>query len=199
MSPSRRPLILAVSVAALLAGCSAAPTGAPTSSSPPVISASPTPTSNATSSAPATTPATTQSAACPAGEYKATGFTGAGLGAAGKVKVTDVGVTFRNGRYTFEFDEDHPVTLSIGKRTEKVRIDGEIRGSYSGNPDALTFTVGSSTGTAKVSQNGATRSFPMREVATVLAPQGSGSAVCNGNHLTLRAGALTWSLVRDDG
>ena len=199
MSPSRRPLILAVSVAALLAGCSAAPTGAPTSSSPPVISASPTPTSNATSSAPATTPATTQSAACPVGEYKATGFTGAGLGAAGKVKVTDVDVTFRNGRYTFEFDEDHPVTLSIGKRTEKVRIDGEIRGSYSGNPDALTFTVGSSTGTAKVSQNGATRSFPMREVATVLAPQGSGSAFCNGNDLTLRAGALTWSLVRADG
>lgn len=197
MSSPRRPPFLLAAVPALLVGCSAAPATTPSQTSPLPTSASPVAT--APSSAPATTPATTQSAACPAGEYKATGFTGAGLGAAGKVKVTDVDVTFRNGRYTFEFDEDHPVTLSIGKRTEKVRIDGEIRGSYSGNPDALTFTVGSSTGTAKVSQNGATRSFPMREVATVLAPQGSGSAVCSGNDLTLRAGALTWSLVRDDG
>ena len=197
MSSPRRPLFLLVAVPALLVGCSAAPATTPSQTSPLPTSASPVAT--APSSAPATTPATTQSAACPAGEYKATGFTGGGLGAAGKVKVTDVDVTFRNGRYTFEFDEDHPVTLSIGKRTEKVRIDGEIRGSYSGSPDALTFTVGSSTGTAKVSQNGATRSFPMREVATVLAPQGSGSAFCNGNDLTLRAGALTWSLVRDDG
>ncbi len=199
MSPSRRPLILAALVAALLAGCSATPAGAPTSATPPpAISANPTPVATEATSAPATTPAT-PSAACPAGEYKATAFTGAGLGAAGKVKVTDVDVTFRNGRYTFDFDEDHPVTLSIGKRTEKVRIDGEVRGSYSGNSDALTFSLRSATGTAKVSQNGAIRSFPMREVATVLAPQGSGSAVCSGNDLTLRAGALTWNLVRDDG
>lgn len=192
----RRPIVLLAAVPALLAGCSAAPASAPTPTPPPAISANPTPVSTEATSAAPTTTATT-SASCPAGEYRATAFTSAGLGRIGKVKVTEVDVEFRNGRYTFDFDDDHPVTLSVGARAGKVRIDGEIRGSYSGSPDALTFTLDSTTGTAKVKQNGATRSFPMKQVAAVLAPKGKGSAVCNGDDLTLKSSGLTWQLVRD--
>lgn len=131
------------------------------------------------------------------GEYKATSFVATALSATSRVKVTDIDAEFRNGQYTFDFDDDHPVNLTVGKSTQKVRIDGEIRGSYSGDADALTFTRGSTSGTAKIKQNGATRSFPMREVAEILAPQGKGSAVCNGNELTLKADGLTWQMVRD--
>lgn len=198
MSSPRRPLILLAALPALLVGCSsAAPAGTPSATPPPAISANPTPVSTAATSAPATTPPTA-SASCPAGEYKATSFVATALSATSRVKVTDIDAEFRNGQYTFDFDDDHPVNLTVGKSTQKVRIDGEIRGSYSGDADALTFTRGTTSGTAKIKQNGATRSFPMREVAEILAPQGKGSAVCKGNELTLKADGLTWQMVRDD-
>lgn len=193
MSTARRPLVLLLAVPALAVGCSATPAPTPSTSSPPAITANPTPVSTEATSAPATSPAASTS--CPAGEYRATAFTASGLG---KVTVREVDAEFRNGRYTFDFDDDQPVTLTVGKRTEKVRVDGEIRGTYSGDADALTFALGTTTGTARVQQKGTTRSFPMRDVAAVLAPQGKGSALCTGDNLTLKSARVTWNLVRDD-
>ena len=96
----RRPLTLLLAVPALLVGCSAAP-AAPSTTPPPAISVNP-PTSVPTGAN--TTTSAAPAAACPSGEYRATGFTAVGANAAsGKGKVTDVGVTFRDGRYTFDF------------------------------------------------------------------------------------------------
>ncbi|MFT4297469.1 MAG: hypothetical protein QM582_18870 [Micropruina sp.] len=191
----RRPLALLLAVPALVAGCSAAP-ATPPASTPPAISANPTPVS--TDPAPGPTITDGQAEGCPFGDYKATGFTVTGVnGATGKGTVTDVEVTFHNGLYTFEFDEDHPITLTIDKRTEQVRIDGDFEGAYTGQPDALMFTRGNATGTAKVKRNGKTQSYPMREVAAILAPRGKGSAVCAAGTATIRTGTLTWEFVRD--
>lgn len=194
--PSVRPFALLVAVPALLVGCSAAaaPASAPP---PPAITANPTPVStDATAAPPATT--TAPAAACPSGDYRATSVALAAPGASpGKGTVTDVDVTFRNGRYVFDFDDDHPVTVTIDKRSTRVRVDGEIRGSYTGTPDALTFDVTGTEGSARFTQDGRNRSLTMQRVADLVAPQGKGSAVCNGDDLTLSAGTLTWELVRD--
>ncbi|MBP8919058.1 MAG: hypothetical protein R2742_16475 [Micropruina glycogenica] len=191
----RRPLTLLLAVPALLVGCSAAP-AAPSTTPPPAISVNP-PTSVPTGAN--TTTSAAPAAACPSGEYRATGFTAVGANAAsGKGKVTDVGVTFRDGRYTFDFDDDQTVSLTLGDSTAKVRIDGEVRGTYTGTPEALTFTLGDTKGTARITQNGKSQTITMKQVAAVLAPQGKGSAACSGQRVTLKSGALTWDLVRDD-
>lgn len=196
MPSVRRPLVLVLAVPALLAGCSATPAPTATPSNPPAITANPTPVSTEATSAPADSPAP---AACPSGEYRATGFTATGADSTtGKGILKEVDVTFRDGRYVFEFDEDDPITLTINKQSGRVRIDGEVRGSYTGTADDLTFTLGDTAGTARLTQGGKTRTVPMTQVAAVLAPQGKGSAVCTGNGLTLTTGSVTWELVRDD-
>lgn len=191
----RRPLAMLLAVPALLAGCSATPAPTATPSNPPAITANPTPVSTEVTSAPTDSPA----AACPSGEYRATGFTAIGANSTtGKGTVKDVDATFRNGTYTFEFDEDDPITLTLNQQSGRVRIDGDIRGSYTGDADDLTFALGNTTGTARLIQGGKTRTVSMTQVAAVLAPQGKGSAVCAGNQLTLTTGSITWELVRDD-
>ena len=196
MPSVRRPLVLLLAVPALLAGCSATPAPTATPSNPPAITANPTPVSTEATSAPADSPVP---AACPSGEYRATGFTATGANSTtGKGTLKEVDVTFRDGRYVFEFDEDDPITLTINKQSGRVRIDGEVRGSYTGTADDLTFTLGDTTGTARFTQGGKTRTVPMTQVAAVLAPQGKGSAVCTGNDLALAAGSVTWELVRDN-
>lgn len=199
MLTARRPLALLLAVPTLVAGCSATPPTTALASTPPAISANPTPVSTA-----ATTPATTETAStpatagCPAGDYKATGFTATGLDASvGKGTVTDVDVTFGNGRYEFDFDGDHPAKLTLGKNTGQLRIDGEFTGTYSGQPDAISFTRGKATGSARFVDKGRSRSVTMQQVARILAPQGKGSAVCDGDKLTIKVGTLSWNLVRD--
>ena len=110
MPSTRRPFALLLAVPALLVGCSAGP-AASSAPPPPAITANPTPVSTeVTSAPPATSPA---AVACPSGDYKATGFSAVGANSAtGKGTVKDVDVTFRNGRYTFEFDDDDPITLT---------------------------------------------------------------------------------------
>lgn len=171
----------------------AGPSSAPP---PPAITANPTPVSTeATSAAPATSPA---AVACPSGDYQATGFSAVGANSAtGAGTVQDIDVTFRNGRYTFEFDDDDPITLTLNNRSGRVRIDGEIRGNYTGDADDLTFELVGTSGTARLTQGGKTGTVSMKQVASILAPQGKGSAVCNGSDLILAAGPLTWNLVRD--
>ncbi|MFT4215798.1 MAG: hypothetical protein QM619_01235 [Micropruina sp.] len=192
--PRRRPLLfLLMIVPALLVGCSAGTT--PSSAPPPAITTNPTPVSTGPTPGPTITD---YGAACPSGEYKATSFTATSSDSiSGKGTVTDVDATFRNGRYEFEFDDDSPITLTIGTSTRQVRIDGEFRGTYSGASDALTFTLGDTTGTAKATQGGKTQSLPMRDVAAVLAPQGTGKAVCTADKLTITTDTVTWNLVRD--
>ena len=89
------------------------------------------------------------------------------------------------------------ITVTLGKQTGKVRVDGDLRGTYAGDADALTFKLGRTTGTARFTRNGKTTTVPMKQVADVFAPQGKGSATCSGDNLTLKAGTVTWSFVRD--
>lgn len=199
MPSVRLALAVLLAVPALLAGCSATPAPTtPESSSPPAITANPTPVSTEATTA-TTAGGSPAATTCPSGDYQATGFTAAGADSTtGTGALRDVDVSFRGGRYVFEFDEDDPITLTINGRRGRVRIDGDVRGSYTGTADDLTFTLGDTTGTARITQGGTTRTVSMKQVATVLAPQGKGSAVCTGNEVTLRTGSVTWELVRDD-
>lgn len=196
MFSARRPFALLLAVPALLAGCSATPATTSPASTPPAISTQPTPVSTTPTDAPGSP--NSPAAACPSGEYKATGFTATGADSrAGTGTVTGVDATFRNGRYDLDFDDDNPVGLTINGKTQQVRVDGEIRGGYSGAPDDLTFTLDATTGHARFTVNGKRQTLTMKQVAAILAPQGKGSAVCNGDNLTLKTGSLTWELVRD--
>lgn len=190
MPSVRRSFALLLAVPAALVGCSATPAPSAPPSTPPAITANPTPVSTEATSAPTDSPAT---AACPSGDYQATSVTSGST----KVGVRDVDAMFRDGAYTFEFDDDEPITVTLGKQTGKVRVDGDLRGTYTGEPDALTFKLGKTTGTARFTRNGKTVAVPMKQVATAFAPQGKGSAVCNGDNLILTAGTVTWRFVRD--
>ncbi len=197
MSSARRPLVLLAAVPALLVGCSsAAPATTPSVTPPPAISANPTPVS--TDPTPGPTITDSDPVTCPGGDYKATGFTATGRNSmTGTGTVRDVEVTFRDGRYEFHFDDDHPVKVTLNKSSGQVRIDGEIKGSYIIQPDAVTFELGTTKGSARLVGNGRSRSVPMREVAAILAPQGKGSAVCAADKLTITTSTVTWELVRD--
>jgi len=193
MQTLRRPLILLAAAGAILAGCSAAPTTTTAPATAPASSAEPTAASP--SGSPADSPGT---GPCPAGEYRPTSFTAIGANQAeGKGTVEDAEVTFTDGRYRMEFDPDDLVEVTAGDRTERIAIDGTFRGTYTGSADDLSFALTASSGSAKYTANGETRTFTMKQIAAILAPQGKGSAVCSGEQLTLKAGTLTWEMTRE--
>jgi hypothetical protein len=192
MQNLRRPLILLTVAGAILAGCSATPT---TTTAPATAPASAEPTSASPSPSPTDS---TGSAECPSGEYRPTTFTAIGANQAeGKGTVEDAEVTFTDGRYRMEFDPDDLVEVTAGDRTERIAIDGTVRGTYAGSADDLTFALTAASGSAKYTANGETRTFTMKQIAAILAPVGKGSAVCTGEQLTLKAGTLTWEMTRE--
>lgn len=188
----RRPFALLLAVPAALVGCTATPAPSAEPSSPPAITANPTPVSTEPTSG-STTDASAPAAACLSGDYQATSVTSGKT----KVGVRDVEAKFRGGNYTFEFDEDDAITVTLGKQTGKVRVDGDLRGTYAGDADALTFKLGRTTGTARFTRNGKTTTVPMKQVADVFAPQGKGSATCSGDNLIVTTSSVTWRFVRD--
>ena len=193
MQTPRRSLVLLAAAGVILAGCSGAPTTTTAPATAPASSAEPT---SASPSASPTEPAST--AGCPSGAYRPTSFTAIGANQAeGKGTVEDAEVTFTDGRYRMEFDADDLVEVTAGDRTERISIDGTLRGTYTGTADDLTFALTAANGSAKYTVDGKTRTFTMKQIAAILAPQGKGSAVCTGEQLTLKASSLTWEMTRE--
>ena len=75
-------------------------------------------------------------------------------------------------------------------------LDGKVVGTYQPAEAAkVTFTVGKSTGTAKLrSPNGKQESVKVAQVAQVLVPNGEATATCKDDGLTLKTERLTLDL-----
>ena len=150
--------LLGVAAAVLLAaGCSSGAT-APT----------PTPTSaTTTSAAPSASPA-----ACPDGSYLITGFEGRGnASAAGKGTGGNITADFTDGKYTIASDGTDPVKLDLGVTSAEMRFNGEIAGTYTGDPAALRLTTTGAHGDAVVKGFGISRSFSAGGLANQLIGQ----------------------------
>lgn len=166
----KRALLVVLTTAVLAtAGCSGsgppAPTDPPTSAPP--SSRAP---SAATSSV---------SFDCLTGTYRLTRFVGVGDKATyGTGEGGDVMVRFDGDAYELTSDGQDPMGLTLAGQQGKLAIDGSVNGTITGNGPQLDFTVGASTGTAILSAGSQQRTLTMAEVASVLAPSGTGTLAC---------------------
>lgn len=167
----------------------------------PAVTSSATPidaTPTATTSEPATSSGPTADT-CPAGEYTLRSFKVSGAGGSlGEGTGGDVSVEFDNGRYEVDFDADDPITLTAGGGSGQLILDGEIKGTYTGSGDSMTFKLGTSNGTARLKGEGTSRTIKMSEAAKVIGLNGKGSATCSGDNLTLKVAKATFELVADN-
>ena len=149
-------LLAAAAVVLLSAGCSS---GATTSPTPTVV---PTP------SAPASSP-TASDAACPDGAYLVTAFEGRGeTAAAGKGTGGNITADFTSGTFTIASDGSDPVKLDLGPSNAQLRFDGEIKGEYRGDPDALRLSTTGAHGDVSIKGFGFTRNFSVGGLADQL-------------------------------
>lgn len=152
--PTARLLVVSA-VALLAAGCSSG------ASSP---TPSPTPPPAATSSAAPSAPAT-----CPDGSYLITGFEGRGnASAAGKGTGGNITADFTGGTYSIASDGTGPVKLAIGPVSAEMRFNGQITGTYAGDPSALQLTTTGAHGDATVKGFGVSHSYSAGGLANQL-------------------------------
>jgi hypothetical protein len=156
--------VLALATVALLV------TGCTSGSSSPSPSAVP---SSAAASSPAAAPAP-----CPDGAYLVTALEGRGqASAAGKGSGGNIGADFRSGRFTISSDGAEPVTLDLGPVDAELRFNGEIRGTYEGDPSALRLTTEGANGDVSVKGFGFGRSYSAGDLANQLLGAGATAQV----------------------
>jgi hypothetical protein len=156
--------VLAVTAVALLAaGCSSGPS----SPSPSAVPSSP-----ASSSPPAAAPG------CPDGAYLVTALEGRGqASAAGKGSGGNIGADFTAGRFTISSDGAEPVTLDLGPVNAELRFDGQITGTYEGDPSALRLTTEGAQGDVGIKGFGVSRSYSASGLADQLIGAGATAQV----------------------
>ena len=166
--------LLAVLTATVLAtaACSGSDAPAPaesTTSAPP-----PPPTSAAPSPE-----ASSANFDCLTGTYRLTRFVGVGDKATyGTGEGGDVTVRFTDDTYELTSDGRDPIGLTLAGQQGELAIDGSVVGTVTGDGPQLDFTVGKSDGTATLSAGSQQRTLTMAEVASVLAPSGTGTLAC---------------------
>ena len=162
---TKAQLVAAATVVLLAAGCSSG-------------SSSPTPTAAPTPSAPATSSSPTSSAPCPDGAYVISAFEGRGdASATGKGSGGNVTAKFATGRFTISSDGSQPTKLDLGAVNAEMRLDGEITGTYEGDPSALRLTATGAHGNATVKGFGVTRNYSVGGLANQLIGQGATAQV----------------------
>lgn len=198
MPSTRAPLILLAAVPALLVGCSG-PSAASSAPPPPAVTASGTPVdASPTAPGPGASP-TTSEAVCPSGDYTMKSFSVTGVnGALGKGTGGDAAVEFDNGRYAIDFDDDNPIALTTRGDTGQLVVDGEIKGTYTGSGDSITFKLGTATGRATIKGEGKSRAVKLDQFAKLIGLNGKASASCSGDNLTIKVSQGTFELVRDN-
>jgi hypothetical protein len=169
-------------------------------SAPSAPEPAPSPTDSTSSPAPSdiTSPSPTV-LGCPDGSFAVSAIEGRGSAAAlGKGSGGHVTMSFVGGGFTLASDGSDPIKLEAGPGTTELRFAGQIAGSYSGDPAALTMTVTAASGTASVKGFGFSREVSMQQVADQLAPAGSTAvASCDGDHARLELPAVVLDLTRD--
>jgi hypothetical protein len=160
--PKWRPLV--VTAAVLLAtGCSASSSSTPTPEPTPSVTAS---------SAPAS------AAPCPDGAYVLTAFEGRGQAAgAGKGTGGNIAADFTSGTFTISSDGSEPTTLKFGPVSAEMRFNGEITGTYDGEPAALQLKTTAARGDVAVKGFGVSRSYGASGLADQLIGQSATAQV----------------------
>ena len=149
----------------LAAGCSSGP-------STPVPSAAPTSPAETASSTPAS------AGKCPDGAYLVTELEGRGSASAvGKGTGGNIAADFDDGRLTITSDGSEPVKVDLGPTNAELRFNGEITGTYSGDPDALKVATTGAHGDVSVKGFGITRSYSAGGLADQLIGRGATAQV----------------------
>ena len=167
---NKAQLVAAATVVLLAAGCSS---GSSSSPNPSAL-----PTSSVASTAPTTTSSPTSSAPCPDGAYVVTAFEGRGQSAAaGRGSGGNVTADFTSGRFVVASDGSQPTKLDLGAVNAELRLDGQITGTYEGDPSALRLTATGAHGNATVKGFGITRNYSVDSLANQLIGQGATAQV----------------------
>lgn len=157
-------LLAVASILLLAAGCSSG-SSAPTPAPAPSTSAA-TPTSGASA------------APCPDGSYLVTALEGRGeASAAGKGSGGDITADFRSGEFTITSDGTQPVKLDIGPVNAEMRFNGEITGTYEGEPSALLLKTTGAQGDVAIKGFGVSRTYSAGGLANQLVGQGATAQV----------------------
>ena len=153
---------------------------------------SPDPVAPATTApAPATPEATPTTAGSPAsdclnGTYRIARFVGVGDKATyGTGEGGDVKVSFTEGSYRLVGDGKEPINVVLGGQRGKLSVDGSIDGTYTGSGAQVRFTVGKTSGSAKLTGTGQAVTLGMKDVANVLAPEGVATLACGNDQVIL--------------
>src|SRR4051794_30604110 len=148
----------------LLAGCSSSSSPAPTVVPEPPATSAPGP---AASSGP-----------CPDGSYLITELEGRGEAAkVGKGTGGNITADFDSGTFTLSSDGSVPTKLDLGPASGEMRFDGQIVGTYEGDPGALRLTTTRADGNVSVKAFGITRSRSLDGLADQLIGQGATAQV----------------------
>lgn len=158
-----RRALSVVAVAFLAAGCSSG-------------SSAPTPSPALSTTAPAASPAS--AAPCPDGAYLVTALEGRGkASAAGKGTGGNIGADFTSGTFTIGSDGAQPVKLDLGPVNAEMRFNGEITGTYEGDPSALRLTTESARGDVSIKGFGISRTYSAGGLANQLLGRGETAQV----------------------
>ncbi len=112
--------------------------------------------------------------ACPDGTYRLASFeprdtqSPIGAGQGGGVRFI-----FTDGTFTIGSDGSDPIRAKAGPAKAELTVDGEIRGTYSGTPDALRLVAEGTTGELRLKGLGINRTIPMQQVADQIIPSGT--------------------------
>jgi hypothetical protein len=166
-------LVVAAALILEVAGCSSSPSASDSPSQP---------TAAATRSDPkvAAAPASaTPDTNCLNGRYELNRFVGVGTrGTYGTGEGGDVIITFDNGSYLLRGAGKDPIKLTLAGQTADLLVDGTLSGDHRVAGNKATFTVGESTGSARLIMGSSKESVPMEQVGTVLAPNGEARLEC---------------------
>ena len=186
---TRRPLVrlscaVLVTAALALTGCSGG------SEAPPSPSA---PMSESASAAPSSAPA----GECLVGAYRLVGFSASGTDTPfGDGSGGDVTFTFTDGAFVIASPGNTPVDITVGNAKAALVFKGDVKGTYAGPVDGLTFKVTSTSGKAMLYYKGLEREISADQVANVIAPGGKAKATCSGDKLAIEYPAVTLALQR---
>jgi hypothetical protein len=157
-------LLATAAVVLVVAGCSS---GAST----PTVTPAPAPSTSASS-------ATASAGPCPDGAYVMTAFEGRGeAAAAGKGTGGNIAADFTSGKFTISSDGSQPAKLDLGPVNAEMRFNGEITGTYEGDPSALALKTTGAHGDVAIKGFGVSRSYSAGGLANQLIGQSATAQV----------------------
>ena len=194
-----------VALGLLLAACSGgsdgpaatSPPATPPASVPPPAPASAEPT--AASSPSAENEPAGPGPECLDGTYQVENFRAVGVDkSTAKGTGGDLTMTFDDGSFVMASKGRDPATFTVNGDTGELVLDGKLTGTYAPTgDDKVAFKVGKASGTAKLRDpKGDERSVTVKQLAGVLAPNGTATVTCEGDELTLDNKQLTLELAR---